>query len=187
MRICRFTIWAGAALLTSGLLAGCSGDNSAIEAKSITEAIGGGSASAAPASIAVAYESMLYAKYSDRYAWESLPADRRLDDGLRTAYERYRKSVPGGFLVKEDADYYFICVSVGRKLSASEGFEIEAVRLSEAAPEGRPLLTIAVKPRDNEPVPAGSAGDVFVTALIRISKKALPDGVDITDLSMVGA
>lgn len=174
-----------AAVAALGGLAGCSAKGPSVEnvmSAAVEEAD-------TPGGTTVAYEQLLYMKYSERGPSDAMFAKsgQELDNGLLADYETYRKAVPGGFLVKEDRDAYFICVSVGRKRSVEEGFRIETVRLTESAADGRPMLTIRVKPAEDERTPDGADGDVFVTSLIRIPKNGLPDGTRIADISMVGA
>ncbi|GAA3402284.1 hypothetical protein GCM10020370_13550 [Paenibacillus hodogayensis] len=152
----------------------------------------------------IPYEQLLYAKLPaagirDGQLQEEPPlADRE----LLAAYEPYRRAVPGGFIVKQDEEHYYICVSIGKTHTPSEGFDIAGIAYTVAAQGDDSLLVIRVREQHNEPSPEGKAGNgaaleaarsggtvpdggAFVTSLIRIPKSALPAGAEVAGISML--
>ncbi|OAB46862.1 hypothetical protein [Paenibacillus antarcticus] len=132
----------------------------------------------------IPYKQLVYTKYSSRFTWESSNVEDLPKEIIKN-YEDYKNSVPGGFIVKETQTTYYICVSIGKKESVTEGFKIKSLRLPDVYTEDDPTLTIEVIPVSNENnSDKEMKGQVSVRALISVSKEDLPDGVIINAISM---
>lgn len=169
----------------------CSGGKDDASGAAVTQIVSAEAPSTESLSVAVQYEQLQYRKYSELSGWKAAGAEAGAGVDFPDRYELYRQAVPGGFLVSEDENSYYICVSVGKKPSANEGFRVEKVTVSGdeggEASTGRPILTISVRQASDDPVPDGMTGEAFVTSLLRIPKQQLPPGVVIRDISLVGA
>jgi hypothetical protein len=167
----------------------CSGGTDNAGRSAVSQTVSAEESGPAAASVPVQYEQLQYRKYSETYGWKAAGSAAESGRDVPDRYELYRQAVPGGFLVSENEDDYYICVSVGKKPSANEGFRVEKVTVSGGG-EGqtspaRPFLTISIRPTADDPVPEGMKGEAFVTSLLRIPKQQLPSGTVVRDILMI--
>jgi len=138
-------------------------------------------------SMSIPYEEHLYSKSSASFAWEWSKSED-LPQEITDKYEDLQYTVPGGFVMKETPTDYFICVSIGKKESATEGFKVKSLTLLDVNKENNPSLVIEVTPLSNENNSFKKMkGQVFVRSLISVSKGDLPEGTIIHSISMVGS
>lgn len=134
----------------------------------------------------ISFERLLYTKYSPDFSL--VQGDEQVvPQAVMDKYEDYKRVVPGGFVIDETDTEYFLCVSVGKKDSGTEGFDIKSLTLSGIDEMKDPILHIMVTPTRGENSSDAVNGEAFITSLIRVPKDSLPQGAAIHAISMVGS
>jgi len=172
-------------MLAFCMLAGCKEDRSSDYNQTVAEAVVGGSKQE-QASTRVVFKQLLYAKIGSDFIWEG-ENNEALPDEIRDKYKAYRKAAPGGFMLQETENDYYICVSIGKKASAADGFSIDSMTVVQQKDNRSPLLTIQVKPVQDEPASGENIGETYVTRLISVTKSDLPHGMNMEGISLTGA
>lgn len=134
----------------------------------------------------IPYKELLYSKISADYSWES-PVVEPIDDEIRDLYEKNKNLAPGGFLLKETDKQYFIVVSIEKKSSFNEGFEMKSLAYFADKDGEDPLLSIEVMPTSDENTTNDYKGVVSISHLISVAKDDLPEGAAIQGISMIGS
>lgn len=172
-------------ILVMGLQIGCSADVRGNEDQLVnitTETVEDDTIN----NMSIPHEEHLYSKSSASFAWEWSKTED-LPPEITDKYQDLQYTVPGGFVMKETPTDYFICVSIGKKESATEGFKVRSLTLLDVNQESNPSLVIEVTPLSNENNSFNKTEEkVFVRSLISVSKKDLPDGYDINSISLLG-
>ncbi|KAE9084354.1 hypothetical protein PF010_g20863 [Phytophthora fragariae] len=144
-------------MLAFGMLAGCKEDRSSDYNQTVAEAVVGGSKQE-QASTRVVFKQLLYAKIGSDFIWEG-ENNEALPDEIRDKYKAYKKAAPGGFMLQETENDYYICVSIGKKALAADGFSIDSMTVVQQKDNRSPLLTIQVKPVQDEPASGENIGE----------------------------
>lgn len=168
-----------------GFQSGCSFDDKdmGVQAVSVTEEV---DIHRDPRDIP--FEQVIYSKNASDSSWNwEWNGSRDLPAEIEVKYADYQHSVPGGFVIQETPMEYFICVSIGNRKSAADGFKIKSITLPEKGQGEDQLLTIEVIPVFGEDFPEEYTGETFVRSLIRISKDKLPEGVSLNAVNMIGS
>lgn len=137
--------------------------------------------------IDVPYDQLLYTKTSAAFSWEQDESGKEIGQDIRDQYGKLKNAAPGGFIVKETANEYYICISAEEKSSSQEGFSIQSLSLLNDDERAVESLIIQIEPTKNEQVSGPDAGKVFVTSLVSIAKKDLPMDANINEISMTGS
>ncbi|UVI28762.1 hypothetical protein [Paenibacillus spongiae] len=172
-----------ASFVLIALLAGCSNNSNAygsLEAEVVEGDLG------SKAYIGVPYERLLYSKTSKTFAWEEEETDTGISSDIRDRYEKLKNAAPGGYVVGETADDYFICISVEEKSSPREGFAIESLSILQDHDREAAALHVKVRPTEDIHI-ASYEGNVFVTSLVSIAKKDLPMDARMNEITMTGS
>lgn len=167
----------------AGALTGCTAgaEDSSIEANTITEQV------LPQESVTIPFTILKYTKTAAEFIWEWSGSKTgngkdEVPQEVEASYKEYEHAAPGGFIVKETATDYYICVSVGGKTSADEGFTVQSLSWHEGEQEENTYLSIGVMPRKDD---LGYTGEITATSLIRVAKQDLPDKAEIGSISMV--
>jgi len=101
-------------------------------------------------------------------------------------YKELAKVAPGGWIVQETLNEYYICVSIGEVDAVTEGFEIRAFNIPSDTMVTDPLLSITVKRVSNEISGESVTNEsLYVTSLVSVLKADLPDDISIGAISLL--
>lgn len=132
----------------------------------------------------IPYSQLVYSKTAPDFAWE-YRSEERLDPDIKKLYEDGIHLAPGGWVLKETDQEFYMLVS-GGNLPSSKGFRITSIQMAgEQNGNDKDHLYIILAPHQDggtEDYP----GEASITSLISIPKSGLPAGATINGVSMNG-
>lgn len=132
----------------------------------------------------VPYSQLLYSKTAPDFTWE-YRTEEHLDSEIEKLYEDGIHLAPGGWVLKETDEEFYMLIS-GGFLPTSKGFRITSIQMAgEQKGNDKNHLYITLEPHQGDGT-KDYPGDASITSLISIPKSGLPAGAAIDGVSMNG-